>query len=163
MDVIRLRNMTAIYLTRGERVLLLYRIGSRVVGDSYTGSAGGHFEPEELNDPQACVLRELAEETGLTADALTGFALRYITMRLKNDEIRQNYYYFAELKDGFTVDDSNEGRLRWVDWSEVNALPQPVTAWHVTDHYRRVGRHTDVLYGGVTTEAGTVFTELQDF
>ena len=161
--MIRLRNMTAVYLTRGEQVLLLYRVGSRVVGDSYTGTAGGHFEPEELNDPQACVLRELQEETGLTADALSGLALRYITMRLKNGEVRQNYYYFAELKDGFTVDDSNEGRLRWADWSEVAALPQPVTAWYVTDHYRRVGRYTDALYGGVTTETGTVFTELREF
>ena len=161
--MIRLRNMTAVYLTQGEQVLLLYRVGSRVVGDSYTGTAGGHFEPEELNDPQACVLRELQEETGLTVDALSGLALRYITMRLKNGEVRQNYYYFAELKDGFTVDDSNEGRLRWADWSEVAALPQPVTAWYVTDHYRRVGRYTDALYGGMTTEEGTVFTELREF
>lgn len=47
----RLRNMTSVYLLRGENVLLLYRIGSRVVRACYTGSAGGHFEEGELNDP----------------------------------------------------------------------------------------------------------------
>lgn len=59
------RNMTSIYLVKDKKMLLLYRIGSRVIKNSYTGTAGGHFEKEELNDPKACVLRELLEETGL--------------------------------------------------------------------------------------------------
>lgn len=61
----RLRCMTAVYITRGEEMLLLYRVGSRVVAPSWCG-IGGHFEPEELNDARACVLRELREEAGLT-------------------------------------------------------------------------------------------------
>ena len=44
----RLRNMTAVYITRGEEMLLLYRVGSRVVAPSYCG-IGGHFEEAELN------------------------------------------------------------------------------------------------------------------
>lgn len=159
----KLRPMTAIYLTRGDKILLLYRIGSRVVGNSYTGSAGGHIEPEEYCDPKACVLRELEEETGLTEAALDGLALRYITMRNKSGEIRQNYYYFAELKDGFNVNDSNEGRLEWHDMNAIGELPMPVTARHVVDHYLRIGRCTDVLYGGLTTAEGPVFAALKDF
>lgn len=159
----QLRPMTAIYLTRGEKILLLYRIGSRVVGNSYTGAAGGHIEAAEYRDPKACVLRELEEETGLTADALDGLRLRYITMRNKSGEIRQNYYYFAELKDGFTVNDSNEGRLEWHDMSALDNLPMPVTARHVVDHYLAVGRFDDRLYGGLTTADGPVFAELTDF
>ena len=58
----KLRQMTALYLVEGEKILMLYRIGSRVAEGKYVGSAGGHFEPEELNDPRACVLRELREE-----------------------------------------------------------------------------------------------------
>lgn len=84
----KLRPMTAIYLTRGDKILLLYRIGSRVVGNSYTGAAGGHIEAAEYRDPKECVLRELHEETGLTRDALDGLALRYITQRRKDGEIR---------------------------------------------------------------------------
>ena len=43
----KLRNMTVIYLFRGEKVLLLYRQGGRVVNNVWTGSAGGHFENYE--------------------------------------------------------------------------------------------------------------------
>ena len=159
----RLRPMTAVYLTRGDKILLLYRIGSRVVGNSYTGSAGGHIEADEYRDPKACVLRELWEETGLTADDLEGLALRYITMRNKAGEIRQNYYYFAALKHGSDVQNSNEGRLEWRDLNTLHGLPMPVTARHVIDHYLAVGRFDNKLYGGVTTENGSVFTEMKDF
>lgn len=159
----RVRPMTAIYITRGEKILLLYRIGSRVVGNSYTGSAGGHIEAEEYRDPCSCMLRELQEETGLTEDALDGLALRYITMRRKNGEVRQNYYYFAELKDGAAVNDSNEGRLEWHDMNALDGLPMPVTARHVVEHYLAVGRYDDKLYGGVTTAEGPVFAAMTDF
>ena len=158
-----LRPMTAIYLTRGEKILLLYRIGSRVVGNSYTGAAGGHIEAQEYREPTACVMRELQEETGLTADALDGLRLRYITMRCKDGEIRQNYYYFAELKDGYSVQDSNEGRLEWHDLNALDGLTMPVTARHVVDHYVQVGRFNEALYGGLTTDNGPVFAELNDF
>ena len=46
----KLRNMTSIYLFKGKKVLLLYRQGGRVVNNVWTGSAGGHFENDELND-----------------------------------------------------------------------------------------------------------------
>jgi len=162
-EMMHLRPMTAIYLTRGDKILLLYRIGSRVVGNSYTGAAGGHIEAEEYRDPKACVLRELQEETGLTEDALDGFRLRYITMRNKAGEIRQNYYYFAALKDGFDVQNSTEGRLEWHDLNALDDLPMPVTARHVVDHYIAVGRFNNKLYGGITTVDGPVFAEMSDF
>ena len=78
----KLRNMTCIYLFRGERVLLLYRQGGRVVNNVWTGSAGGHFEEYELNDAKACVLRELREELGLGPENLDNLALRYVTCLL---------------------------------------------------------------------------------
>ena len=40
----KLRNMTSIYLTKNDRVLLLFIEGGRVVNNVWTGSAGGHFE-----------------------------------------------------------------------------------------------------------------------
>ena len=56
-----LRNMTAIYLLKGDRILLLYRQGGKVVNNVWTASAGGHFEKDELNDAKACAIRELKE------------------------------------------------------------------------------------------------------
>lgn len=155
--------MTALYLLRGDQILLLYCIGSRVIGDSYTGAAGGHMEADEFRSPRDCVLRELREETGLTADALDDLRLRYVTLRRKNGELRENYYYFARLKDGVPVQHSNEGRLEWHALSALSALPMPVTARHVIDHYVTIGRHDDKLYGGVTSGGRTVFSELDEF
>ena len=158
-----LRPMTAIYLTRGEEILLLYRRGSRVVGNSYTGAAGGHMEPDEIRSAKACVLRELVEETGLTEDALDGLTMRYVTMRLKNGEIRENYYFFAALRDGVTPSASNEGDLTWFNLCDLDNLPMPVTAQNVLQHYVAKGRFDQLLYGGVTTSEGTIFTPMTEF
>lgn len=65
-----LRNMTAIYLLKGDKVLLLFRQGGKVVNNVWTGSAGGHFEEFELNNAKACVLRELNEELHLCENDL---------------------------------------------------------------------------------------------
>lgn len=62
----KLRNMASVYISCDDKMLLLYRQGSRVVNDVWIGSAGGHFEPNELNDAKACVLRELEEELSIT-------------------------------------------------------------------------------------------------
>ena len=62
----KLRNMTSVYLYDEQGILCLYRIGSKVANHKYVGSAGGHFEPEEVSNAKACALRELQEELGLT-------------------------------------------------------------------------------------------------
>ena len=132
----KLRNMTSLYILKDDKVLLLYRQGSRVVNDKWVGSAGGHFEPEELNDARACVLREMQEELGLTPDDIFELELRYVTLRRCNGEIRQNYYFFAKLRDDADVNmHSNEGISRWFDLSELNSLEMPFTSRYVIDHY----------------------------
>ena len=161
MDV-RLRNMTSLYLVRENAVLCLYRVGSRVVSNRYIGSAGGHFENEELNDPKRCVLRELREELGLTEADLEGLSLRYITHRLMQGEVRQNYYFFARLKSNRELS-STEGSLRWVSFEELPALPMPVSAKHMILHYLQEGQFNDTLYGGITEESGTAFIPMVEF
>ena len=159
----KLRPMTALYLTDGDQILLLYRIGSKIADKSYVGSAGGHFEASEYNDARACVLRELYEELGISADALEDLALRYITMRLKNGEIRQNYYFFAQAKHLPQGLESREGILSWHSLDEIDDLPMPVSAKHVLLHYRSQGRFDKLLRGGMTTEGETSFIPLTEF
>lgn len=161
MDM-KLRNMTSLYLVREGEVLCLYRIGSRVANNKYVGAAGGHFEPEELNDPKRCVLREMEEELGLTEPDVQDLALRYITVRLVEGEIRQNYYFFARLKEDRALS-STEGILRWVPFEEVPALEMPVSAKPMILHYLKEGRFTDHRYCGVTEEDGTHFVILREF
>lgn len=142
-----LRNMTAIYLLRGEKVLLLYRQGGRVVNDVWTGSAGGHFEKDELNDAKACVLREMQEELGLGMQDIRNLALRYVALRYAKGELRQNYYFFADIKEH--VDDnlvSDEGICRWFPLEEIHSLEMPLSARYVMDHFCSVGRYTDRTY-----------------
>lgn len=142
-----LRNMTAIYLFRQGKVLLLYKEGGRVVNHVWTGSAGGHFEKDELNDAKACVLREMQEELGLTAGDIDGLTLRYIALRRTKGEIRQNYYFFAELKDHVDPNlSSTEGTCRWFSLDETVDLPMPLSAKYVMDHFRETGRFTSDLY-----------------
>ena len=161
MDI-KLRNMTSGYLTGEQGILCLYRIGSRVANNKYIGSAGGHFEKDELNDPEKCVLREMQEELGLTESDVEGLRLRYITHRLVGGEIRQNYYFFARLK-GERELTSTEGNLRWVPFEEFPDLEMPVSAKHMILHYLKEGRFTDDLYCGVTEESGTRFVVMRDF
>ena len=143
----RLRNMTSVYLVRENEVLCLYRMGSRVANNKYIGSAGGHFEPEELN---------------LSETDVEGLTLRYITHRLTGGEIRQNYYFFGRLKAERPLE-STEGILHWIPFEDVPALEMPVSAKHMILHYLREGRFTDRIYCGITEENGTNFVAMEEF
>lgn len=158
----KLRNMTSVYLTGERGILCLYRIGSRVANNKYIGSAGGHFEKEELSDARACVLREMREELGLGEEDVQGLKLRYITYRLKDGEIRQNYYFFASLREDRELQ-SSEGTLRWVQPEDIEALNMPVSAKHMILHYLHRGRFDETLYAGITRETGTEFVPLEEF
>ena len=160
----KLRNMTAIYLLKKDKVLLLFRQGGSVVNNVWTGSAGGHFEECELNDAKACMLRELNEELGLCENDIDNLALRYVAFRKTNGEIRQNYYFFAKL--GETVNDdliSNEGRLEWFSIDEIRNLEMPHTAKYVMEHYVSVGQFSDKVYMGAANENGVEIIELVEF
>lgn len=160
----KLRNMTSIYLYKdNDEILSLYRINSRVVKESYIGTAGGHFENDELNDAMKCVLRELKEETGLDESDISVPELRYITLRNKKGEIRQNYYFFAKLLNATKEIVSNEGKLEWFKFQDFLNVEMPHTAKYVVEHYINIGRNTDKIYGGIAIEDGVKFTELDEF
>lgn len=127
----------------------------------WVGSAGGHFEACELNDAKACVLRELEEELGLKDSEIKNLSLRYVTLRRMKEEIRQNYYFFAELAS--RVDErlvSTEGICRWFEYSELPALEMPFTAKYVIEHYLQAGCKTDEIYGGVADGEKVIFTKM---
>lgn len=156
------RCMASVYLLKDDQILLLYRQGSRVVNNVWIGSAGGHMEPQEMDAPETCALRELHEELGLAEDDITPPVLRYITLRMTNGEIRENHYYFAHLKTSGELT-SNEGQLRWFHLNELADLPMAYTARYMIDHWLEMGRHTECIYGGVADGERVVFTELYGY
>ena len=85
-------------------------------------------------------------------------------MRRTKGEIRQNYYFFAELndnKDKHIV--SNEGISRWFPYSELYSLEMPYTAKYVIEHYLKSGHRTDEIYVGVADGEAISFTKLPEF
>ena len=158
----KLRYMISVYLTGEQGILCLYRIGSRVANNLYVGAAGGHFEKDELSDARACVLREMQEELGLAEDDVQDMKLRYITLRLKNGEIRQNYYFFGKLLSQKPLQ-STEGILKWFSYEEAAHLQMPASAKKMMLHYLQVGRFDDKLYAGITEQGQTRFVILKEF
>jgi 8-oxo-dGTP diphosphatase len=161
---IKLRNMAGIYLLNNDKMLLLYRKGSKVANNTWIASAGGHFEEWELNDAKACVLREMKEELSVTEDMISDMKLRYVSLRRTNGEIRQNYYFFANLKNEYINGlVSDEGDLKWFELSEVSDLKMPYSAKYMIEHYLTTGRENDKVYVGVAAGTGGVFTELAEY
>ncbi len=160
----KLRNMSSIYLLRGEEILLLYRQCGRVINNVWTGSAGGHFEESELNDAKACILREMQEEIGLCEQDLQNFSMKYITLRKLRGEIRQNYFFFANVNDVVSKGlVSNEGKLKWFPLTEISDLKMPYTARYVIDHYISTGQYNEKLYAGIANAREVSFFELEEF
>ena len=160
----KLRNMTSVYLYREGRMLMLLRRGSRIVDGLWVSSAGGHFEEEELNDPRACIEREMFEELGLTPDQIGPMPLRYITLRRTKKEIRQNYYYFAALPESFQEKlESSEGELRWIPFEELCKLKMPYTAAYMLKHYLSVGQYDGKIYTGTADGDGVTFIPLPEY
>ena len=83
---------------------------------------GGHVEASELNDPEAAILREIREETTLTAAEIKDLQLKAIVLRLAGVEVRQQYVYFGRAtRDVPQV--SPEGDLAWIPRGRVLDLP----------------------------------------
>ena len=80
-------------------------------------AAEGKLEPGET--PQACVLREFAEETGLT---LTEFAYRGVVTFISEDWTEEMHLFTASAAEG-ALRACDEGELAWVPTGELTRLP----------------------------------------
>lgn len=104
------------------------------------------------------------EELALCENDIENLSLGYVTLRRTNGEIRQNYYFFANLKEYINDDlQSNEGQVKWFSLKEIGALEMPYTAKYVMEHYCAKGQFSDKIYAGVTNENGVEFIELAEF
>ena len=113
-------NSTLCYITRGDEVLMLHRVKKKndLNKDKWIG-IGGKFEAQE--SPDACLLREAMEETGLR---LTSWRCRGVVTFLSDTWEGEYMYLFTA--DGFEgmLKECDEGELQWVPRAFLDELPK---------------------------------------
>ena len=113
--------MAGAFLRRGDEVLMMKRSMAKKLNPGLWAPIGGKLEPDELNDPAAACLREIAEETGIEADQISDFTLKYILARHNHGDglIYINYLFVGMLAQMPELRESAEGTLHWVDFASL--------------------------------------------
>lgn len=120
MSEARSDQTTLCYLERDGKYLMLHR-NKRGEDDMNNGlwlGVGGHFEAGE--DDEACMKREVREETGLTPTAWRKRAV----IEFVSDKYPTEWMHLYTITD-WTGEQTpcDEGELTWVDKREVPRLP----------------------------------------
>jgi 8-oxo-dGTP diphosphatase len=121
MISLEVRQIATAFLFNGNNILMMKKSKSDINDTEFWSGLGGHLEPDELNFPRKACFREVFEESGFIESDIEELTLRYILLRSKGQEIRQQFVYFGKaLKEKFVQ--SDEGELSWVDYNEVFKL-----------------------------------------
>ncbi|WP_159881169.1 NUDIX domain-containing protein [Paenibacillus puerhi] len=132
--MIRARMMATAMLFNHEDLLMMKRSPTRTLSPGLWAAVGGHLEPHEINDPRSAVLREIHEETGLLEEHLDELRLRYILIRLNEQEVRQQFIYTANTSKRDIVQ-SDEGTLHWIPRDQVLDRKIPFIFHKLLEHY----------------------------
>jgi len=117
---------TLIFLTRGERVLLIKGAPHKRLWANLYNGIGGHIERGE--DVLASARRELQEETGLQSTDL--WLCGVITVDTGQNTGIGIYVFKGECSSGET-NPSCEGALEWVAYAEVFEKPLVEDLYHL--------------------------------
>lgn len=116
-----MKNTTLCYIERDGKYLMLHRV--KKIGDENRDKwigVGGKFEDGE--SPEDCVLREVAEETGLT---LTSYRYRGIVTFVSDIYETEYMHLFTASAFSGDIKECDEGVLEWI--SKRNLLK--LTLW----------------------------------
>ena len=114
-----MRNTSLCYIERGSKYLMLHRVKKEndENHDKWIG-IGGKFENGE--SPDECMLREMREETGLTA---LSWRARGIVTFVSDEWGTEYMHLFTCDRFSGSMKDCDEGVLEWVDKSRLLSLP----------------------------------------
>lgn len=115
----KMRNTSLCYIERGSEYLMLHRVKKEndENHDKWIG-IGGKFKNGE--SPDECMLREMREETGLTA---LSWRARGIVTFVSDEWGTEYMHLFTCDRFSGTVKDCDEGVLEWIDKSRLLSLP----------------------------------------
>lgn len=147
-DEFTVRHMSSAFIWNGPNVLMLKKASTSALFPDLWVPVGGHIRPEECSSPKDACLREIQEETGLSAGQLGDLKLMYITVRRKKEEIRIQHLFFCHTESRDVVD-SSEGILAWVQKQRLQGLKTSYTSQAVLRHYFTRDLGDESLYMGV--------------
>ena len=131
-----MKRTTLCYIERDGRWLMLHRTKKKDDGNrgKWIG-VGGHIEPGET--PEACVLREVREETGLW---LTEYRARGV-VHFRSDEYEdEDMFLFTATGFDGALRACDEGELAWIDRDGdrifLNLLRSGASGFELTLEYR---------------------------
>lgn len=106
-----MKQTTLCYIERGDQYLMLHR--TKKVNDENHDKwigIGGHIEPGET--PEACILRECREETGLTLLDCCYRGVVHFRSDIYPDE---EMHLFTATRFEGNMTDCDEGELAWIE------------------------------------------------
>lgn len=109
---------TLIFVTRGDRVLLLKGASTKRLWANRYNGVGGHIEPGE--DALSAARRELLEETGLIVGDLRLVGVVFVDTR-QTPGI--GIFVVTGEYSGGEIIPSSEGSLEWVDTRALDSYP----------------------------------------
>lgn len=130
----KLRVMTTAYLFHEDEILLLQRSMNKKIAPGMWSGIGGHVEANEHRDIKTSCLREIKEETGLTEEHISSLTLKYIILRQKENELRQQYIYFGKTITKH-VGQTIEGKLHWISSQNIFVREMTESNRFVLQHY----------------------------
>lgn len=142
----KLRLMTTVFLTNEDDVLLLQRSKKKLLAPGMWSGVGGHVESYEHDDIHSSGLREIYEETGLTESEIDDLKLRYIVLRQKERELRQQFVYFGTVTTR-ALGNTDEGTLHWIHWNDALNREMTETTRYILKHYIEHHTTNDVWVG----------------
>lgn len=154
---LKLKQMAVAFLFNGEQsVLFLRKKSTSSFLPGLLVPIGGHIEGEEIENPTKACLREIEEETGLLDKHINDLKLRYIVLRMKdNNEIRIQYVYFGNVISGSELIESDEGQLSWIDIKKISQKNVTATTKEIIRHFFDEGKNTDhVNVGSMKSSKG---------
>lgn len=145
----KLRQMATAFIYRDRQLLLMKKKQSRLHHGEFWSGLGGHMEEHEINSPYEACIREIFEESGISESELTNMELRYILIRKKDNEIRQQYVYFGRTTKLETTT-SDEGELFWVDEDQVLNVTFSKIVKSMLEHYLSHRDLKEIVVGAIT-------------